>query len=185
VGIRRPQHVLADPGHGSRVGDTTGRHLLVHTSSLTRACRARRRRRSAHGRVPDAGAATAPKGAPNVHSAQPDHAPNGTSGTSGHHFAELGTNVGSSVSPADRTTRANESRSLVEDALSGSRPRLQAHWVRCVVIGGVAVPIHNLLLSATVDIDVTPSQDPKNLERLPAAFDGRASTEVAKFVVCS
>jgi hypothetical protein len=53
------------------------------------------------------------------------------------------------------------------------------------VIGGVAFLVDNLPLPATVDIDVTFSQGPKNLERLPAAFDGRASTEVAKFVACS
>ena len=48
---------------------------------------------------------------------------------------------------------------------------LNAHGVRYVVIGGVAALVHNLPLPATVDIDVTPSRDPKNLERLAAAFD--------------
>lgn len=43
---------------------------------------------------------------------------------------------------------------------------LNAHGVRYVVIGGVAALVHNLPLPATVDIDVTPSRDPKNLERL-------------------
>ncbi len=48
---------------------------------------------------------------------------------------------------------------------------LNAHGVRYVVIGGVAALVHNLPLPATVDIDVTPSRDTKNLERLAAAFD--------------
>ena len=48
---------------------------------------------------------------------------------------------------------------------------LNAHKVRYVVIGGVAALVHNLPLPATVDIDVTPSRDKKNLERLAAAFD--------------
>ena len=43
---------------------------------------------------------------------------------------------------------------------------LNAHRVRYVVIGGVAALVHNLPVPATVDIDVTPSRDPKNLERL-------------------
>ena len=46
-----------------------------------------------------------------------------------------------------------------------------AHGVRYVVIGGVAALVHDLPLPATVDIDVTPSRDPKNLERLAAASD--------------
>lgn len=48
---------------------------------------------------------------------------------------------------------------------------LNAHGVRYVVIGGVAALVHDLPLPATVDIDVTPSRDPKNLERLADAFD--------------
>jgi hypothetical protein len=48
---------------------------------------------------------------------------------------------------------------------------LNAHGVRYVVIGGVAAMVHNLPLPATVDIDVTPSRDPKNLKRLAEAFD--------------
>jgi hypothetical protein len=48
---------------------------------------------------------------------------------------------------------------------------LNAHGVRYVVIGGVAAMVHSLPLPATVDIDVTPSRDSKNLERLAEAFD--------------
>jgi hypothetical protein len=43
--------------------------------------------------------------------------------------------------------------------------------VRYVVIGGIAAEIHDLPVPATVDIDVTPSRDDKNLERLARAFD--------------
>jgi hypothetical protein len=48
---------------------------------------------------------------------------------------------------------------------------LNAHGVRYVIIGGVAALVHNLPLPATVDIDITPSRDTKNLERLADAFD--------------
>jgi hypothetical protein len=48
---------------------------------------------------------------------------------------------------------------------------LNAHGVRYIVIGGVAAMVHNLPLPATVDIDVTPSRDGKNLECLATAFD--------------
>jgi hypothetical protein len=47
----------------------------------------------------------------------------------------------------------------------------EADRVRYVVIGGVAALVHNLPVPATVDIDVTPSRDLNNLERLAAAFD--------------
>jgi hypothetical protein len=40
-----------------------------------------------------------------------------------------------------------------------------------VVIGGIAAEIHDLPVPATVDIDVTPARDAKNLERLARAFD--------------
>lgn len=55
--------------------------------------------------------------------------------------------------------------------ISGVVRTLNAAGVRYVVIGGVAALIHNLPLPATVDIDVTPSRDRKNLERLAQAFD--------------
>ena len=45
------------------------------------------------------------------------------------------------------------------------------HGVRFVVIGGIAALLHNLPLPATVDLDVTPSRKPDNLERLAAAFE--------------
>jgi hypothetical protein len=48
---------------------------------------------------------------------------------------------------------------------------LNKHGVRYVVIGGIAAEIHDLPVPATVDIDVTPSRDRKNLERLARAFD--------------
>lgn len=48
---------------------------------------------------------------------------------------------------------------------------LNKHRVRFVVIGGVAAQLHDLPVPATIDIDVTPSRDQKNLERLAAAFD--------------
>ncbi len=48
---------------------------------------------------------------------------------------------------------------------------LNAHGVRYVVIGGVAALVHDLPLPATIDIDVTPDRDPKNLARLANAFE--------------
>lgn len=48
---------------------------------------------------------------------------------------------------------------------------LNTHGVRYVVIGGIAAEIHDLPVPATVDIDVTPARDRKNLERLARAFD--------------
>ena len=48
---------------------------------------------------------------------------------------------------------------------------LNRHGVRYVIIGGIAAQLHDLPVPATVDIDVTPSRDDKNLERLAHAFD--------------
>lgn len=48
---------------------------------------------------------------------------------------------------------------------------LNRHQVRFVVIGGMAAIVRDLPVPATVDIDITPSRDPPNLERLVAAFD--------------
>ena len=48
---------------------------------------------------------------------------------------------------------------------------LNAHGVAFVVIGGVAAQLHDLPVPATIDIDVTPERDVRNLERLAAAFD--------------
>lgn len=48
---------------------------------------------------------------------------------------------------------------------------LNTHKVRYVVIGGVAALVHDLPLPATVDIDVTPARDAKNLAHLAAAFE--------------
>ena len=48
---------------------------------------------------------------------------------------------------------------------------LNRHRVRYVIIGGIAAQIHDLPVPATVDIDVTPARDHKNLERLARAFD--------------
>ena len=48
---------------------------------------------------------------------------------------------------------------------------LNRHEVRFVVIGGMAAMVRDLPVPATVDIDITPSRDPGNLERLAAAFD--------------
>ena len=45
------------------------------------------------------------------------------------------------------------------------------HGVRFVVIGGMAAMVRDLPVPATVDIDITPSRDPDNLERLAAVFD--------------
>jgi hypothetical protein len=55
--------------------------------------------------------------------------------------------------------------------IAGVVRTLNANGVRYVVIGGVPAMVHNLPLPATVDIDVTPSRDSKNLERLAKAFD--------------
>lgn len=43
---------------------------------------------------------------------------------------------------------------------------LNKHGVRYVVIGGIAAEIHDLPVPTTVDLDVTPARDRKNLERL-------------------
>jgi hypothetical protein len=48
---------------------------------------------------------------------------------------------------------------------------LNKHGVRFVVIGGVAAQLHDLPVPATVDIDVTPARDSKNLHRLAKSFD--------------
>jgi hypothetical protein len=48
---------------------------------------------------------------------------------------------------------------------------LNRHGVRYVVIGGIAAMLQDLPVPATVDIDVTPARDRKNLERLANAFD--------------
>ena len=48
---------------------------------------------------------------------------------------------------------------------------LNRRGVRYVVIGGIAAQLQDLPVPATVDIDVTPSRDRKNLERLAKAFE--------------
>ena len=48
---------------------------------------------------------------------------------------------------------------------------LNEYGVRYVVIGGVAAHVHNLPLPMTIDLDVTPSRDDANLERLADAFE--------------
>ena len=48
---------------------------------------------------------------------------------------------------------------------------LAHHGVQFVVIGGISAMIHDLPVPATIDIDITPSRDADNLERLAAAFD--------------
>ena len=48
---------------------------------------------------------------------------------------------------------------------------LNRHGVKYVIIGGIAAQLHDLPVPATVDIDVTPARDHKNLERLARAFD--------------
>lgn len=55
--------------------------------------------------------------------------------------------------------------------IAGIIQALNAEGVRYVIIGGVAALVHNLPLPATVDIDITPSRDQQNLERLAKAFD--------------
>lgn len=48
---------------------------------------------------------------------------------------------------------------------------LNAHGVRFVLIGGIAAQIHDLPVPATIDIDITPARDQKNLKRLAAVFE--------------
>ena len=48
---------------------------------------------------------------------------------------------------------------------------LARHEVKFVIIGGMSAMVHDLPLPATVDIDVTPSREGENLERLALAFD--------------
>ena len=55
--------------------------------------------------------------------------------------------------------------------IAGIIRTLNKHSIRYVVIGGIAALVHDLPLPATVDIDVTPARDAKNLSRLAAAFD--------------
>ena len=43
--------------------------------------------------------------------------------------------------------------------------------MRFGVIGGIAAQLHDLAVPATIDIDVTPARDNKNLQRLAKAFD--------------
>ena len=43
--------------------------------------------------------------------------------------------------------------------------------IEFIVIGGVAAEFHGLAIPATIDIDITPSMDKKNLLRLASAFD--------------
>ncbi|MGH9040321.1 MAG: hypothetical protein ACRDZ3_08825 [Acidimicrobiia bacterium] len=55
--------------------------------------------------------------------------------------------------------------------IAGIIRALNGRGVSYVVIGGVAALVHDLPLPATVDIDVTPARDPKNLARLADTFD--------------
>ena len=48
---------------------------------------------------------------------------------------------------------------------------LDRHKVRYVLIGGLAAVLHGSPLP-TLDIDICPSREPENLERLAAALDG-------------
>lgn len=48
---------------------------------------------------------------------------------------------------------------------------LNQHDVRFVIIGGIAAQLLDLPVPATIDIDLTPSRDGKNLDRLADAFD--------------
>lgn len=48
---------------------------------------------------------------------------------------------------------------------------LNDHQVEYVVIGGVAALTHDLPVPATIDIDVTPKREQRNLLRLSSAFE--------------
>jgi len=48
---------------------------------------------------------------------------------------------------------------------------LNRHAVRYVIIGGIAAQVRDLPVPATVDIDVTPSRDRANLQRLASALE--------------
>jgi hypothetical protein len=48
---------------------------------------------------------------------------------------------------------------------------LNEHGVDYVVIGGMAVELHEVPVERTVDIDITPSRDGENLDRLAAALN--------------
>ena len=48
---------------------------------------------------------------------------------------------------------------------------LNQHGVRYVVIGGMAVELHDVPVERTVDIDITPAVDLDNLDRLSAALN--------------
>jgi hypothetical protein len=79
------------------------------------------------------------------------------------------TNANVSVSPAALAAGPPTLRRVFDPG--GIVAVLNRHDVRFVVIGGMAAMVHDLPLPATVDIDITPSRDPDNLERLAAAFD--------------
>jgi hypothetical protein len=49
---------------------------------------------------------------------------------------------------------------------------LERHRVRYVVIGGFAAELHDVAISPTRDIDLTPATDRENLDRLAAALRG-------------
>lgn len=48
---------------------------------------------------------------------------------------------------------------------------LNRHGVRYVIIGGIAAQLRDLPVPATIDIDITPAKDHRNLVRLAEAFD--------------
>lgn len=48
---------------------------------------------------------------------------------------------------------------------------LNACGVQFVLIGGIAAQIHDLPVPATIDVDITPSRDKENLDRLAEVFE--------------
>lgn len=60
---------------------------------------------------------------------------------------------------------------MAELDITGIVRVLNNRRVEYVVIGGVAALAHDLPVPATIDIDVTPKREQRNLQRLAAAFD--------------
>lgn len=69
------------------------------------------------------------------------------------------------------TVRTLPAAGVAELDIAGIVRVLNDRRVEYVVIGGVAALAHDLPVPATIDIDVTPKRERRNLQRLAAAFD--------------
>ena len=60
--------------------------------------------------------------------------------------------------------------------IAGLLGALSKYGVRFVLIGGIAAQIHSLPVPATIDVDITPARDQKNLNRLAEVFEELKAT---------